>query len=179
MFHCDEAGRVLFFTSPPTDTGAVMPLNLNEVVGKGLKSDDKKNGEKEREVLKLGHSVRYLGAKQKRDELVAAKRKREAEDEAAREGQRKKTKLAQAAEIQKRFDEVTARAIDALGEQLAVETKRAMLENAGGEKGIKEVRREVELLEARWRVEAEKERARTERQTMRDKREDKRVEILG
>ncbi|OJD19868.1 hypothetical protein AJ78_00228 [Emergomyces pasteurianus Ep9510] len=50
QFHCDEKGRVLFFTSPPLDV--VPPV----------------------EQTGLGHSLRYLAAKEERAKLIQKKR---------------------------------------------------------------------------------------------------------
>ncbi len=182
MFHTDEAGRVLFFTSPPAETGGAVPFSMNELAPKSGKSEDKQSDEvKKEEIMKLGHSVRYLAAKQKRDELIAAKRKREADEVAARAGEVKKLKLAEQGKMQDRLDEVTGRAIDILSEQIAVETRKTMTETAGadGNAAGKDVRREVELLEARWRVEAQKQRSKLEREVERDIKQARRVELTG
>ena len=130
--------------------------------------------------MKLGHSVRYLAAKQKRDELLASKRKRESDEGAARAEDVKKIRLEEETEAQDRLDRVTGRAIDMLSEQLAAETRRTMTETAVSDVDAgKDVRREVELLEARWRVEAQKERARLEHEVERMNKKARRVEITG
>ncbi|PGH12560.1 hypothetical protein AJ79_04181 [Helicocarpus griseus UAMH5409] len=76
QFHCDEAGRVLFFTAPPLDV--VPPV----------------------EQTGLGHSLRYLAAREERKEKVEERRvekeneKRKEEERAREERATKRLKLA-------------------------------------------------------------------------------------
>ncbi|KAF2730457.1 Bromodomain-containing protein [Polyplosphaeria fusca] len=104
QFQRDEQGRVLFFTTPP--------VNEERMVSKPGAA--------------LGHSARYLVAKQKRDELRAAKRKALESTATQREEAAKKAKVEHEAALNKRIAEVSVKALEALEDQLAAATVRDM-----------------------------------------------------
>ncbi|KAL2862920.1 putative RSC complex subunit (RSC1) [Aspergillus lucknowensis] len=60
QFHCDDQGRVLFFSSPPLDIGSTVQQ-------------------------KLGHSLKYLAAKDERRKLVEAKKRKEGSEREERD----------------------------------------------------------------------------------------------
>ncbi|CAO2656049.1 Nn.00g048520.m01.CDS01 [Neocucurbitaria sp. VM-36] len=101
QFQRDEKGRVLFFTAPP--------LNVDQPLTK--------------EGRALGHSARYLAAKAKKDALRAAKRKAEEAGAAAREEAAKKSKVVEEKAFKHAVEELSTKALHALGDQLAFATK--------------------------------------------------------
>jgi len=108
QFHRDEHGHVLFFTTPPLDT--LPPVKHGEAVG---------------------HSVRYLAAKAKRDEAIKKKRKREQD---AFEEQKSSTKKAKWEEeevaLVDQVQDLTGKALQLLVEDMQDGTEglyRAML----------------------------------------------------
>ncbi|MBE7181701.1 MAG: hypothetical protein INR71_10940, partial [Terriglobus roseus] len=152
QFHCDDQGRVLFFTAPPVEVGGPSSMSLS--TGDERKADDRRAP---REELKLGHSVRYLAARARRDALVAEKRKRDADDEAVRAPEAKRARLQSEADLRQKLAATMDKAVGVLEDQLAVATKVAMVDLAAdGTSSSKEVRRDLELLGARWRVAAER-----------------------
>ncbi|KAL4882337.1 hypothetical protein BJY04DRAFT_39909 [Aspergillus karnatakaensis] len=60
QFHCDDEGHVLFFSAPPLDIGSTVQQ-------------------------KLGHSLKYLAAKEERRKLVEAKKRKESLEREERE----------------------------------------------------------------------------------------------
>ncbi|KAL4864971.1 hypothetical protein BDV12DRAFT_175364 [Aspergillus spectabilis] len=60
QFHCDDQGHVLFFSSPPLDVGSTVQQ-------------------------KLGHSLKYLAAKEERRKLVDAKKRKESIEQEERD----------------------------------------------------------------------------------------------
>lgn len=156
QFHCDDHGRVLFFTAPPVEVGKPHTLSMED-----LGATHKHDGEitsAQRSVFKLGHSARYLAAKTKRDELISQKRKRDAEDAEAQAPQRRRTESED--EIQARQDLSTAigRAVDTLEQQLAASTRAAAGNIANGSETRQQLWREVDLLEGRWAVAQQRDR---------------------
>ncbi|KAF2838527.1 chromatin structure-remodeling complex protein rsc1 [Patellaria atrata CBS 101060] len=100
QFHRDDQGRVLFFTAPPID---VPPS---------------KNG------TALGHSVRYLAAKVKREELIHQKREREENDTKANAERIKRLKQESDAKLSIRLAELTSKAFITLESQMIEATKK-------------------------------------------------------
>lgn len=95
QFHRDEQGRVLFFSSPPLD---IIP----------------------RMDQRLGHSLKYLAAKEKRQQLIE-ERKRKADEEALdRESKLSRTDGQPVANL----EDLTAKAIVALTDQIATSTDK-------------------------------------------------------
>ena len=101
QFQCDANGRVLFFTAPPLDT--LPPY--------------KEGGAQ-------GHSIRYLAAKEKREALLAEKRRREEAERPAVEEARKKARLQEAAKQQVAVQRETVKALGMLEEQLVQSTRK-------------------------------------------------------
>ncbi|GAB7361351.1 hypothetical protein MBLNU230_g1407t1 [Neophaeotheca triangularis] len=96
QYQRDAAGRVLFFTAPPTV--------VEDTPGKVT-----------------GHSVRYLAAKARRAELLAQKRKERDETLPDEQEAAKKIKLAEeTAATQARVEALKARALKTFEEQMAV-----------------------------------------------------------
>ncbi|KAI9703971.1 MAG: hypothetical protein M1820_005753 [Bogoriella megaspora] len=95
QFHCDEHGRVLFYTTPPL-----------------LTSRPAKEG------AASGHSISYLAARARRQEALRAKRKREAEEAADNAEARKKAKLEEGEKYMKRVEGLMKIAGDALVAQM-------------------------------------------------------------
>ena len=123
QFHCDANDRVLFFTSPPLDT--LPPY---------------------KEGAALGHSVRYLAAKAKREALLTEKRQREQAEEPAREEARKKARKAEEEEQKLALRNTTAKALDKLQEQLA-EGIRASYRQLSPEHWERDMRMDLDELE--------------------------------
>ncbi|KAF9731518.1 hypothetical protein PMIN06_009934 [Paraphaeosphaeria minitans] len=112
QFQRDEQGRVLFFTVPPAnDSGFV-----------------KEEGQA------LGHSARYLAMRAKRDAQRAAKRKADEAGAAEREEAAKKRRKEVEEKLNKDIALVRAKALDALGDQLALATKNELHALLGNEK---------------------------------------------
>ncbi|OCK84394.1 hypothetical protein K432DRAFT_422613 [Lepidopterella palustris CBS 459.81] len=153
QFHCDEQGHVLFFTAPPLDP--VAPA---------------------KEGAALGHSVRYLAAKAKREALIAQKRKQDATQLADRETEVKRRKKTEEERFVEQVGEFGAKALRALEGQLVQATRREfeVLYNGGMEEGV---RREVERLERVQRAERERARVSRERRVREDK--ERNVPIRG
>ncbi|KAH5253438.1 hypothetical protein HBI72_143050 [Parastagonospora nodorum] len=101
QFQRDEKGRVLFFTAPP--------LNVDPPLTK--------------EGRALGHSVRYLAAKAKKDAMRAAKRKAGEAGAIEREQAAKKAKTDEEENFKRAASELGSKALKALEDQLAAATK--------------------------------------------------------
>ena len=108
QFHCDANDRVLFFTSPPLDT--LPPY---------------------KEGAALGHSVRYLAAKAKREALLTEKRRREQAEKPAQEEARKKARRAAEEQQKHVLRNTTVKALDKLQEQLAEGTRVSFRQLSG------------------------------------------------
>lgn len=118
----DPAGRVLFFTAPPT----VLEDDADKV---------------------KGHSVRYLAAKARREEVLAPKRM-ERDEETQRAGvEAKKIRLAEEDLVRERIEALKARALGVLEGQLTEAVGRSLGE------------RDLRVLEARQREIGERRRA--------------------
>ena len=153
QFHCDDNDRVLFFTSPPLDT--LPPY---------------------KEGAALGHSVRYLAAKAKREALLSEKRQREQAEKPAREEARKKARMAAEEQQKLVLRDSTAKALDALQEQL-VEGTRAAYRQLSPEHWRRDMRMDLDELE---KAQAETQRLEQEfEEHERLRREEDRVPITG
>ena len=131
QFHCDANDRVLFFTSPPLDT--LPPY---------------------KEGAALGHSVRYLAAKVKREALLTKKRRREEAEKPAQEETRKKARKAAEEQQKEVLRNTTVKALDKLQEQL-VEGTRAEFRQLSGENWKMDMETQLDELE---KVQAEAQR---------------------
>lgn len=113
QFQRDEQGRVLFFTAPPTnDAGFV-----------------KEEGQA------LGHSARYLAMRAKRDAQRAAKRKANEAGAADREAAAKKIREEADESLKRGVAALRTKAVEALGDQLALATKNELQALLGGNQG--------------------------------------------
>ncbi|KAL1602795.1 hypothetical protein SLS60_006216 [Paraconiothyrium brasiliense] len=111
QFQRDEQGRVLFFTAPPAnDPGFV-----------------KEDGQA------LGHSARYIAMRAKRDAQRAAKRKADEAGATERVEAAKKAREKAEEKLQKDVAALRVKAIDALGDQLALATKSELQTLLGNE----------------------------------------------
>ncbi|PWY65960.1 RSC complex subunit [Aspergillus sclerotioniger CBS 115572] len=93
QFHCDNQGRVLFFFSPPLD---VIPSVQQ----------------------KLGHSLKYLAAKEERRKLVEAKKRKENHEQVGREVSVKRQRPDEEPALTAYMDTLTAKAMEALASQI-------------------------------------------------------------
>lgn len=119
QFQCDEKGRVLFFTAPP--------LNVEQPLTKDGRP--------------LGHSARYLAAKAKKEALKAAKRKAGEGNTDERERAAKKAKANEEERLKKAVSDLNAKALRALGDQLAMTTKSELtaIFNGQAQEGIEKI----------------------------------------
>ncbi|KAL1619540.1 hypothetical protein SLS56_010034 [Neofusicoccum ribis] len=130
QFQQDEQGRVLFFTAPPLD--ALPPASRN---ADGTPA------------AALGHDVRYLAAKRKRDALLRELGKRKRADSAADVEAKKKARADEQEALRRQVESLTVRAARVLEQQLEAATARdfeAVLAGAG-EQGDWKARMEREL----------------------------------
>lgn len=145
QFHRDENGRILFFTAPPLD--ALPPY---------------------KEGAAVGHSVRYLAARARRQEALRGRRKREAEEQTANAEAIKKVKLEKASAFKRTVEDLTNTAEGLLEQQLARATEQqfqamylddwenAMRRHLTGLEGLqKEVQERNKTLEMHERVRKE------------------------
>ncbi|OOF98509.1 hypothetical protein ASPCADRAFT_512767 [Aspergillus carbonarius ITEM 5010] len=93
QFHCDDQGRVLFFSSPPLD---VIPSVQQ----------------------KLGHSLKYLAAKEERRKLVEAKKRKENHKQERQEGSVKRQRADEETALAAHVDTLTAKAVGSLTSQI-------------------------------------------------------------
>ncbi|KAJ9659774.1 hypothetical protein H2201_007210 [Coniosporium apollinis] len=100
QFHCDSQGRVLFYTTPPIN------VEIPERQGRAL-----------------GHSVRYLAAKQRREMELRAKRTFEQAQAGQTEEARKKARLEKVLPPEEEVLSLTVKALDLLEDQLAAATR--------------------------------------------------------
>lgn len=108
QFDRDEQGRVLFFTAPP-----VQVANDSDHAGA------------------LGHSIKYLAAKSRREEETSKKRKAFEVAKAEAQREKKKVNIEEAKALQSRMSALKKQALVALENQLA-EGAKAHLQNIYG-----------------------------------------------
>lgn len=93
QFHCDDYGHVLFFSSPPLDiTPSVQQ--------------------------KLGHSLKYLAAKEERRKLVEAQKRKEREEQEEREKSAKRQRADEETALAARVEALTSKAVDVMTNQV-------------------------------------------------------------
>lgn len=108
QFHCDDQGRVLFFSTPPLDI--VAPVQQT-----------------------ISHSLKYLAAREQRRKLVE-QRKRQRDEELQREREEiKRRRLDEAADLALRVQGLTATAVDALIGQIRTGTEQMYRDLYGDE----------------------------------------------
>ncbi|KAK5003886.1 hypothetical protein LTR39_006304, partial [Cryomyces antarcticus] len=100
QFHHDEQGRVLFFTAPPLDT--VSPV---------------------KEGAALGHSVRYLAAKARREQSLRQKRWAEDSELKEKEATRKRVKREAEESLTRDIAQLKEKALQALEDKLVHATR--------------------------------------------------------
>ena len=123
QFHQDEAGRVLFFTSPPLD------------VQKPIKPGDA-----------VGHSVRYMAAKLRRAEALKEKRKAEAATDIEEQAERKKAKHEEAVILARDVEKLKIKALGILANQMEDSTD-SVWKSLHGEKWKEGRKLEMERLD--------------------------------
>lgn len=124
QFQRDEQGRVLFFTAPP--------LNTSTIVNK--------------EGAALGHSARFLAAKAVRDAKRAAKRKAEEVSAVEREEAAKKARIEAEEKFKRDVSDLSAKAIHALEDQLALATKKDLAALSESEEGVDGILKRLDYL---------------------------------
>ncbi|KAI9843093.1 MAG: hypothetical protein M1837_006639 [Sclerophora amabilis] len=174
QFHRDEHGRILFFTSPPFYSSASASATSNSRPSGGTPGP-------------LGHSIRYLAAKARRESLAEQekKNKRANADEhdpsdTSEEAGRKRPKQTEKTDGERLYEEIGELKIRALGtleRQMAQGTEELLKGIYGGSgprlrEGLKW---EEERLRASQAAEAEKIRAVRERG--RERKENEKVKI--
>ncbi|KAK4988650.1 hypothetical protein LTR66_007256 [Elasticomyces elasticus] len=147
QFHRDELRRVLFFTTPP--------INIEP---------EKKEG------AALGHSVRYLAAKARKQEMLTQKRKQidlEAEEQ---ERQAKKAKMETQEKMAAEVETLRARAMNILEEQL-VHAAASGFKGVYGDDWRQGLEKDFTALSEKQKAEAEKKLSVEENAKMRVERE--------
>lgn len=119
QFHCDDQGRILFFTAPPLDT--LRPYKPGQAVG---------------------HSVRYLAEKARRAEALEKKRKTaEMESAVERDQSQKRQKTTDAEtdqqELSKEISNLKQKSLEVWNRQLKADTE-SLYKNLYGENGWRE-----------------------------------------
>jgi chromatin structure-remodeling complex subunit RSC1/2 len=98
QFHCDDHGRVLFFTTPPLDP--VAPIQQG-----------------------LGHSLRYLAAKEERKKLLGEKKRKESQAQQEYEISSKRAKAEQEDAVNRRVEILMEKAVNVLAFQIRRDTE--------------------------------------------------------
>lgn len=93
QFHCDERGHVLFFSAPPLD---IIP-------------DTQPN---------LGHSLKYLAAKDERKKKVAERKRKLAEDQKQRDQEAKRQRADEETRLAARVEALTPKAVASMLQQI-------------------------------------------------------------
>ena len=99
QFHCDDHGRVLFFSSRPLDIATSTRQ-------------------------KLGHSLKYLAAKEERRKKVEQRKRKAHEQEGEREESAKRARADEEAVLATRVESLTNRAIETITNQVVAETNK-------------------------------------------------------
>jgi chromatin structure-remodeling complex subunit RSC1/2 len=142
QFQRDEQGRILWFTTPP--------LNASPIV--------------HRPGQPLGHSARYLAAKAERDAKIAAKRKAEEADAAARADQTKKARIEATTKFELDVKALSFKAMTALEDQLALATKKDLQTLFDSEDSTEAITKQLDYLSEVQKVAIAKNREREARQ---------------
>jgi chromatin structure-remodeling complex subunit RSC1/2 len=94
QFHCDERGHVLFFSAPPLD---IIPPSQP----------------------KLGHSLKYLAAKEERRKNVAERKRKLAEDQRQRDEEAKRHRADEETALAGRVEALVPKAIESMLQQVS------------------------------------------------------------
>jgi chromatin structure-remodeling complex subunit RSC1/2 len=142
QFQRDEQGRILWFTAPPLNTSPIV----------------------HRPGQPLGHSARYLAAKAERDAKIAAKRKADEADAAARADQAKKARTEAATKFEMDVEALSLKAMTALEDQLALATKKDLQALFNSEDSTEGIMKRLDGLSEMQKVAIAKNREREARQ---------------
>ncbi|KAL4951332.1 hypothetical protein BDW69DRAFT_40758 [Aspergillus filifer] len=93
QFHCDDQGHVLFFSSPPLDIGSTVQQ-------------------------KLGHSLKYLAAKEERRKLVEAKKRKESTEQEEREKAIKRQRADEESALAVKAEAAVEKAVDVMAKEI-------------------------------------------------------------
>lgn len=94
QFHCDERGHVLFFSAPPLD---IIPPTQP----------------------KLGHSLKYLAAKEERQKKATERKRKLAEDQSQRDEEAKRLRANEETALAARVEALTPKAIECMLQHIA------------------------------------------------------------
>lgn len=94
QFHCDEDGHILFFTAPPLD---IIPATQP----------------------KLGHSLKYLAAKEDRQKKVTERKRKLAEDQKQRDEEAKRRRADEETALAARVEALAPKAIACMLQRVA------------------------------------------------------------
>lgn len=97
QFHCDDKGHVLFFSAPPLD---VIPPT----------------------EPRLGHSLKYLAAKEDYQKKVAERKRKKADDQAQRDQDAKRRRADEETALASRIQTLAPKAIDRMSHQIIAGT---------------------------------------------------------
>ncbi|PYH41135.1 putative RSC complex subunit (RSC1) [Aspergillus saccharolyticus JOP 1030-1] len=99
QFHCDDQGHVLFFSIPPLD---IIPSYQQ----------------------RLGHSLKYLAAKEERRRLVDTKKRKGTQDQRERELAAKRQRADEKVALASRVEMLTVKALDTMASQIMAGTDK-------------------------------------------------------
>lgn len=94
QFHCDERGHILFFSAPPLD---IIPATQP----------------------KLGHSLKYLAAKEERQKKVSERKRKRAEEQKQRDEEAKRQRADEETALAARVEALAPKAIACMLQQVA------------------------------------------------------------
>jgi chromatin structure-remodeling complex subunit RSC1/2 len=97
QFHCDDHGRVLFFSAPPVD---FIPSSKQ----------------------KLGHSLKYLATKEEHQKKVEERKRKLADERMEREDAAKRQRAAVESELAGRAEALTGKAVETLVQRIVTGT---------------------------------------------------------
>lgn len=97
QFHCDDHGRVLFFSAPPVD---FVPPSTQ----------------------KLGHSLKYLATKEERQKKVEERKRKLDDEQKEREAAVKRQRSGEEIDIAARAEALTGKALETLVQRIVTST---------------------------------------------------------
>lgn len=107
-FHTDDQGRILFFTAPPLDVSAE------------IKPGDA-----------IGHSIKYLAEKARREEKIKEKRRLAAEADSEQEQLRKKARTDEEKKLKDSIELLKRKGIEELARQMNIGTDQLWADRYG------------------------------------------------
>jgi chromatin structure-remodeling complex subunit RSC1/2 len=99
QFHCDDQGHVLFFSCAPLDIGSAVQQ-------------------------KLGHSLKYLAAKEERRKLVEAKKRKESSEQEERERANKRQCADKQTALAAQVEAVAEKAVEIMTNEIVYGTDK-------------------------------------------------------